>query len=86
MVTELNPAIDYWYIAELSGISRAAKGQSLLKLLYNNGIEGTLSDSVEQAFQLAISKAGKTGKVVVFGSFYTVAGILDFLSMEVSGE
>ena len=86
MVNELNPAIDYWYIAELSGISRAAKGQSLLKLLYNNGIEGTLSDSIEQAFQSAISKAGKTGKVVVFGSFYTVAGILDFLSMEVSSE
>ena len=78
--------IDYWYIAELSGISRAAKGQSLLKLLYNNGIEGTLSDSIEQAFKSAISKAGKTGKVVVFGSFHTVAGILDFLSTEVSSE
>ena len=86
MVAHLKPAIDYWHIAELSGISRAAKGQSLLKLLYNAGIEGTLSDSIEQAFQLAICEAGKTGKVVVFGSFHTVAAILDFISMEVSGE
>ena len=86
MVAQLNPAIDYWHIAELTGISRAAKGQSLLKLLYNNGIEGTLSDTVEQAFQSAIAKAGKTGKVVVFGSFHTVAAVLDFISMEVSSE
>ena len=86
MVAQLNPAIDYWHIAELSGISRAAKGQSLLKLLYNAGIEGTLSDSIEQAFQLAICEAGETGKVVVFGSFHTVAAILDFISMEVTGE
>ena len=86
MVAQLNPAIDYWHIAELTGISRAAKGQSLLKLLYNNGIEGTLSDTVEQAFQSAIARAGKTEKVVVFGSFHTVAAVLDFISMEVSSE
>ena len=86
MVAQLNPAIDYWYIAELTGISRAAKGQSLLKLLYNNGIEGTLSDTVEQAFQSAIAKAGKSGKVVVFGSFHTVTAVLDFISMDVSSE
>ena len=86
MVAQLNPAIDYWHIAELTGISRAAKGQSLLKLLYNAGIKGSLHDSVEQAFQLAIAKAGKTGNVVVFGSFHTVAAVLDFISMEVSSE
>ena len=86
MVAELKSQIDYWHIAELTGISRAAKGQSLLKLLYNSGIEGVLSDSIVQAFQSAISQAGNTGKVVVFGSFHTVAAILDFISMEVASE
>ena len=86
MVAELKSQIDYWYIAELTGISRAAKGQTLLKLLYNSGIEGKLSDSIVQAFQSAIAKADNTGNVVVFGSFHTVAKILDFISMEVASE
>jgi dihydrofolate synthase/folylpolyglutamate synthase len=86
MVAGLKPEIDNWHIAELTGISRAAKGQSLLELLYNAGIRGTLSASIEQAFQSAIIEAGKTGKVVVFGSFHTVAAILDFISMEVTSE
>lgn len=86
MVSQLKTQIDYWHIAELTGISRAAKGQSLVKVLYNTGIEATLNKSIEQAFKLAISRAGKTGKVVVFGSFYTVAAVLDFMAMEVTGE
>jgi len=86
MVYHLKTQIDYWHIAELTGISRAAKGQSLVKVLYNTGIEATLNKSIEQAFKLAISRAGKTGKVVVFGSFYTVAAVLDFMAMEVTGE
>ena len=40
MVAELKSQIDYWHIAELTGIS---VGQSLLKLLYNSGIEGALA-------------------------------------------
>ena len=86
MVSYLKSEIDYWHIAELTGISRAAKGQSLLKLLYNAGVEGTLDESVEQSFQSAILRAGNTGKVVVFGSFHTVAAVLDLIAMEVTGE
>ena len=86
MVSQLKSKIDYWHIAELTGISRAAKGQSLVKLLYNAGVEGILNESIEQAFKSAISRAGKTGKVVVFGSFHTVAAVFDFIAMEVIGE
>jgi dihydrofolate synthase/folylpolyglutamate synthase len=86
MVARLKSQIDYWFIAELEGISRAAKGQSLLKLLYNAGGEGMLCKSVETAFKSAVSKAEKTDKVLVFGSFYTVAKVLKFISMEVESE
>ena len=86
MVSKIKSEIDYWHIAELTGISRAAKGQTLLKLLYNAGVKVALSESIEQAFQSAVSQAGKTGKVVVFGSFHTVAAVLDFISMEVTSE
>jgi dihydrofolate synthase/folylpolyglutamate synthase len=86
MVSYLKSEIDYWHIAELTDISRAAKGQSLLKLLYNAGADGTLDESIEQSFQSAILRAGNTGKVVVFGSFHTVAAVLDLIAMEVTGE
>jgi dihydrofolate synthase/folylpolyglutamate synthase len=86
MVASLQSQIDYWFIAELAGISRAAKGQSLLKLLYNTGCEGMLCESVETAFKSAVSKAEKTDNVLVFGSFHTVARVLEFISMEVESE
>ena len=86
MVTNLHSQIDYWFIAELAGISRAAKGQSLLKLLYNAGGKGMLCESVETAFKSAVSKAEKTDNVLVFGSFHTVAKVLEFISMEVESE
>jgi dihydrofolate synthase/folylpolyglutamate synthase len=86
MVSQLKRVIDFWHIAELTGVSRASKGQSLVKLLYNAGLESTLSNSVEQAFQSAISQAGSTGRVVVFGSFHTVARVQDFIAMEVTSE
>ena len=86
MVTNLHSQIDYWFIAELAGISRAAKGQSLLKLLYNAGGKGMLCESVETAFKSAVSKAEKTDNVLVFGSFHTVAKVLEFISLEVESE
>lgn len=86
MVDHLKSRVDYWHIAELSGISRAAKGQSLVNLLYNTEVKATLENSVEQAFKSAISRAGKTGKVVVLGSFHTVAAVLNVIAMEVTGE
>jgi len=86
MVALLSPVIDRWEIAELTGISRAANGQSLLKLLYNAGVGGVLSNSIEEAFSNAISQAGGKDIIVVFGSFYTVAPVLDLISTEVPSE
>ena len=86
IVSLLKPHINYWHIAELTGISRAAEGQSLLKLLYNSGCEGTLSKDIKDAFLSATCQAQDNGQVVVFGSFHTVAAVLDFISMEVTGE
>jgi dihydrofolate synthase/folylpolyglutamate synthase len=86
MVASLQSQIDYWFIAELAGISRAAKGQSLLKLLYNAGGQGMLCESVDSAFRSAVSKADETDTILVFGSFHTVAKVLEFISMEVESE
>ena len=50
MVTALMPVIDDWKIAELQGVSRASEGYSLVKLLYNRGLQATLFATVKEAF------------------------------------
>ena len=77
MVDNLSKVIDCWNIAELTTVSRATKGHSMLKLLYNAGLQGELADSIVEAFTTAISQAEDGDIVVVFGSFYTVASILE---------
>ncbi len=86
MIEALSDIVDVWNIAELTGISRATKGQSLLKLLYNAGLEGKLSNSIAEAFATAVAQADDGDRVVVFGSFYTVASVLQIISEENSIE
>ena len=86
MVAALDPVIDIWKIAELDGISRAAKGHSLLKLLYNRGLQASLFATVNEAFIRALSEVSQDDIVVVFGSFHTVAKVMNIISAEVSSE
>jgi dihydrofolate synthase/folylpolyglutamate synthase len=86
MVTALKPVIDDWKVAQLQGVTRSADGQSLLNLLYNNAADGTLHNSVEQAFISALSEADSGDTVAVFGSFYTVAEVLRLISKGENSE
>ena len=86
MLEALSPAIDDWKLAQLESVARAAKGQYLLKLLYNRGLKGALYSSVKEAFQAALSQADNDDKIVVFGSFHTVAAVLEIILTEVSSE
>ena len=86
IVDEMSPVIEHWYIAEISGSSRASKGQYLFELLYNGGQSGDLYESIQQAFLEAVNEAAESHKVVVFGSFHTVALIVDLILAEVNGE
>lgn len=86
MVTALKPVIDDWKVAQLQGVTRSADGQSLLNLLYNSAANGTLHNSVEQAFISALSEADSGDTVAVFGSFYTVAEVLRLISKGENSE
>jgi len=86
MVTALKPVIDDWKVAQLQGVTRSADGQSLLNLLYNSAADGTLHNSVEQAFISALSEADSGDTVAVFGSFYTVAEVLRLISKGENSE
>lgn len=86
MVSALLPVIDEWNIAELPDVSRAAEGYSLQKLLYNTGLEASLFSTVKEAFFEALACAKSDDSIIVFGSFHTVAKVMEVISAEVSSE
>jgi dihydrofolate synthase/folylpolyglutamate synthase len=81
--------ISHWHIAEISQISRASKGQYLLDLLYNADLSGDLHRSIEEAFLQAVDAVSvdtEAQRIVVFGSFHTVALVLNLILAEVGIE
>ena len=79
MLARVAPLIDKWYFTDLP-TERAATGEALLAKakLMNTRQEVVASSykSPELALQAAIEAADPTDRIVVFGSFYTVGGIL----------
>lgn len=81
VIAQLKEKIDHWYVTGLP-LPRAATAEQLKQKLLDAGV---LSDpektvvtfaSPEAAYAEAISKAGENDRIVVFGSFLTVAGAM----------
>ncbi len=75
--------IDFWYLCDLptpraaSAVSLAARLRSLgFKEGADSGIEVFSSPAL--AYESALKKAGEGDRISVFGSFYTVAGVLAY--------
>lgn len=72
----LAPAVDKWFPAGLEG-DRALDGDSLAKRLRGGGVEtGPVSETVPAALEKARGTALPGDRIVVFGSFFTVAQAL----------
>ena len=72
------PVVKEWYVGDLSG-PRAAQGQLLIKVLQQMGVTRCYSYvSVAQAYKAALKVAQQQDRVVVFGSFHTIANIINF--------
>ena len=82
IVAPLAALIDHWQIAEISGTDRATGGQTLLEVLYNAGLSGSLNSSIEEAFLNAHSRATAEDTIIVFGSFFSVAAVLELTGGE----
>jgi dihydrofolate synthase/folylpolyglutamate synthase len=67
--------IDHWYIGDLTNLPRAARAQDLSVLLRRHQCSYDIESTIENAFHKASSVAGEHDRIVVFGSFYTVAAI-----------
>jgi dihydrofolate synthase/folylpolyglutamate synthase len=79
MLAKVNPLIDKWYFTDLP-TARAASGASLVDRWQ---AQNTRKDAVatahadpQSALQAAVAAADPADRIVVFGSFYTVGGIL----------
>ena len=79
MLGRVGPLIDKWYFTDLP-TPRAAAGEALQAAwqAQNTRPDATSSTfkSPELALQAAVAAADPTDRIVVFGSFYTVGGIL----------
>jgi dihydrofolate synthase/folylpolyglutamate synthase len=79
MLARVNPLIDRWYFTDLP-TPRAAGGATLQTQWQ---AQNTRKDATAHAFadpmqalQAAIAAADPADRIVVFGSFYTVGGVL----------
>jgi dihydrofolate synthase/folylpolyglutamate synthase len=79
MLQRVNPMIDRWYFTDLP-LPRAAKAVDLQKTWVSQNARADASSSVHPdpmtALHAAIEVANPADRIVVFGSFYTVGGVL----------
>jgi len=79
MLQKVNPMVDKWYFTDLP-LSRAATAADLQRAWQAQNTRTDAASSVHadpmQALQAAIGAADPADRIVVFGSFYTVGGVL----------
>jgi dihydrofolate synthase / folylpolyglutamate synthase len=87
MLLRMNPLIDKWYFTDLP-TTRAAKAADLLSLWQGVNVDSKTGvkarkdvdaqcfASPKLALDAAIAKSAPTDRIVVFGSFFTVGGVL----------
>jgi dihydrofolate synthase/folylpolyglutamate synthase len=77
--------VDFWFCTDLP-TPRAASAHDLVSKLQKlgaiikNGDDGGIESFLDPAaaYQKALSKAGEGDRIVIFGSFYTVAGVMAY--------
>lgn len=71
---------DEWHIAPLD-VPRRMTAEALVRKLSKHGIENVkVFENIEKAYRAALEKAGENDRIVVFGSFHTVAAVMAALS------
>ncbi|MDD4943945.1 MAG: bifunctional folylpolyglutamate synthase/dihydrofolate synthase, partial [Rhodoferax sp.] len=79
LMARMNPLIDRWYFTDLP-TPRAASAQDLQQawraLNTRSDASASTHPDPESALQAALAQADPADRIVVFGSFYTVGGVL----------
>ncbi|MEK8033152.1 bifunctional tetrahydrofolate synthase/dihydrofolate synthase [Ideonella sp. DXS29W] len=78
VLARIAPLIDHWHLTDLP-LPRAARADELaaeLRALKGDAASYGLYASPSEALDAAVAGANPTDRIVVFGSFYTVGGVL----------
>jgi folylpolyglutamate synthase/dihydropteroate synthase len=79
MLAKMGPLVDHWYFTDLP-TPRAATAQALLQrwqaLPGYADIPASTHANPQEALQAALAAAEPADRILVFGSFYTVGGVL----------
>ena len=75
----LQAQVEAWFFAGLEGPRGQTAAQLQARLTTNDAGDAVLSDTVAQALAAALAAAGEGDRVLVFGSFHTVAEALPLL-------
>jgi dihydrofolate synthase / folylpolyglutamate synthase len=83
VVEHVKGEIDHWCVCDLP-TPRAASAKELEAVLGESGVTAGPDSSITpflspaEAFQDALNRASENDRIVVFGSFYTVAGVMAY--------
>jgi dihydrofolate synthase / folylpolyglutamate synthase len=78
LIGRIAPLIDRWHLTDLP-LARAARADELvaqLRAVAGDSVDCATHASPSQALAQALAEADPTDRIVVFGSFYTVGGVL----------
>jgi len=83
MIRCCQDVVDAWFVAGLPGVARAATAAQLVEELRACGVTMISENkNVRQAWRRARSVLASGDRLVVFGSFHTIAGILPVVDRE----
>ncbi|MEE4146335.1 MAG: hypothetical protein V2I26_16140, partial [Halieaceae bacterium] len=83
MIRAASGLFDAWFVADQAGIARAAAAADVAALLHEEGhMAVSTSRNLRQAFRRARGLMAEGDRLVVFGSFHTVAEVLPLLERE----
>lgn len=87
VVSALQYEIDVWYVASINH-ARGAQAVDLAEVIVgvSPGAEVKMFDDANNAYQQACIDMHENDKIVVFGSFFTVASVLQVISAELVCE
>lgn len=80
IIAPMAPVIDAWFLGDLTGNPRAKPARDLAPLLHAQGISMiSVSKNMRQAFARAVSLLEPGHRLVVFGSVFTVAAVMEII-------
>lgn len=80
-LANLKGRVQHWYLADLSYIPRAATVEQMRQTLVDLGLVTEHSGSVAECLDAALENTNPGDRILVFGSFYTVAAGLQAMGL-----